>query len=76
MKILKLNNATDAQCKKRYIILEQKERMYFSKDGFFVSDKKFALGINKQSVATIACIKLNELREQQKQKPRCTIVFE
>ena len=62
--------------KKRYIILDQKERMYFSKGGLFVSDKKFALPINRQSVAAIACTKVNELRESQKQKTLCTVIYE
>ena len=62
--------------KKHYIVLEQKERMYLSKTGFFVTAKKFALAINRQSVAAIACTKLNELRKTQKQKKLCAVIYE
>lgn len=61
--------------KKHYIILEQKERMYLSAAGFFVSDKDLALGINREIVAVTALFKLNELRKQQKMKVQCTLLF-
>ena len=62
--------------KKYYIILDQKERMYFGKGGFFVSDKNLATGINSKILAVTALFKINELRKQQKTKVDCALINE
>lgn len=60
--------------KKHYIILDQKERMYLSKEAMFVSEKRFALGIDNPKVATMALNRINELRKQQKITILCTLI--
>ena len=63
--------------KKHYIVLNMNDKqMYLCEDTSFTNDKRFALGINSQSVAEIALDRINEVRVREKLTPPCTVVYE